>query len=43
MVQTGLEAMAGIHHIDWAKADLHWLNPCEGTTQQNNRDIPQLR
>ncbi|MBJ69484.1 MAG: hypothetical protein CL463_06240 [Acidimicrobiaceae bacterium] len=34
MVQTGLEAMAGIHQIDWETADLHWLNPCDGTPTQ---------
>ncbi|GIR36901.1 MAG: hypothetical protein CM15mP49_22860 [Actinomycetota bacterium] len=28
------------HHIDWEKADLHWLNPCEGTpTQQKQIEI----
>ena len=34
MVQTGLEAMAGIHHIDWKKANLEWLNPCDGDPTQ---------
>ena len=34
MVQTGLEAMAGIHDIDWKTADLHWLNPCDGQPTQ---------
>tara|TARA_B110000014_G_scaffold197684_1_gene146797 strand:+ start:32 stop:1156 length:1125 start_codon:yes stop_codon:yes gene_type:complete len=34
MVQTGLEAMAGIHQIDWELADLHWLNPCDGKPTQ---------
>ena len=34
MVQTGLEAMAGIHAINWIEADLHWLNPCEGLPTQ---------
>ncbi len=34
MVHSGLEAMAGIHQIDWEKADLHWLNPCEGKPTQ---------
>ena len=40
MIQTGLEAMAGIHQIDWEKANLHWLNPCDGTpTQQKQIEI----
>ena len=34
MVQSGLEAMAGIHDIDWKAADLHWLNPCDGEPTQ---------
>lgn len=34
MVRTGLEAMAGIHQIAWEKADLHWLNPCDGEPTQ---------
>lgn len=34
MVQTGLQAMAGIHDIDWKAADLHWLNPCDGQPTQ---------
>ena len=34
MVQTGLEAMAGIHHIDWKRANLEWLNPCDGDPTQ---------
>ena len=34
MVQRGLEAMAGIHHIDWEKANLEWLNPCDGDPTQ---------
>jgi len=34
MVQSGLEAMSGIHRIDWEAADLHWLNPSDGQPTQ---------
>ena len=34
MVETGLEAMSGIHQIDWKSADLDWLNPCQGEPTQ---------
>ena len=42
MVQTGLEAMAGIHQMDWEKANLHWLNPCNGTPTQQKQIEHQI-
>ena len=34
MIESGLEAMAGIHAIDWRQAGLEWLDPTGGNPTQ---------